>query len=177
MIEYYRFTDKEIKTLLKSMVIIIDTNEQVYEHISQWFDKKKIPYIRRKINCGDYSFYLPANSELGINRDLYFTDDISIERKANLVELSGNFSERTRIENEFMRHKGKMTLLIENAGYSDIVEHNYETEYRPNSYLGTLHSFSARYDIPFIFMENNKYSGKFIYETFYYWLRNYLLNR
>lgn len=178
MIEYYRFTDKELKTLLKSMVILIDTRENVNEHITKWLNSKKIPYKVKKIDAGDYSFYLPANPELGIIRDLYFTDKISVERKANLVELSGNFTnDRTRIETEFIRHKGKMILLIENASYEDIIKHNYKTEYEPASFLATLHSFSERYNIPFTFIKDNKYSGQFIYYTFYYWLRNYLLNR
>ncbi len=35
---------------------------------------------------------LPANPELGITRDKYFYDEITIEKKANLEELSANFS-------------------------------------------------------------------------------------
>lgn len=178
MIDFYRYTDTEVKKLLKSMVILVDTREQVNHHITSWFDSKKIPYKVDKVETSDYSFFLPVNPELGIVRDLYFTDRISIERKANLVELSGNFTnDRVRIENEFIRHKGKMILLIENAEYVDIINHNYKTEYKPVSFLATLHSFSERYDIPFTFMKDNKCSGQFIYYTFYYWLRNYLLNR
>lgn len=179
MIKQYRYTDKELKELLKSIVIIIDTAEEVYEHISSWFDSKKIPYVRQKLNFADYSFYLPANPELGVMRDLYFTDEVSIERKAHLEELSSNFvgTERIRIENEFRRHQGRMTLLIEGAEYQDIINHNYKTEYKPASFLGTLHSFSDRYDVPFVFMKDNKYSAQYIYYTMYYFLRNYLLNR
>ena len=147
------------------------------EHLIEFFNKKDIPYVSKKIEYGDYSFYLPANPELGIIRDLYFSDKIAIERKASLEELSGNFTnDRLRIESEFIRHKGKMILLIENADYSDILKHNYKTEYTPASFLATLHSFSERYDIPFTFMKDNRYSGQFIYFTFYYWLRNFLLH-
>ena len=178
MIDFYKYTDKELKTLLKSMVMIIDSNEQVFEHISDWFTAKKIPFVIQNMDFADYSFYLPANPELGIVRDLYFTNKITIERKKNLVELSGNFTnDRLRIESEFIRHKGKMILLIEDAEYLDIIKHNYRTEYKPESFLATLHSFSERYDIPFTFMKDNKCSGQFIYYTFYYWLRNYLLHK
>lgn len=178
MIDFYKFTDKELKILLKSIIIITDTREQENSHILRWFDEKKIPYSTQKMEYGDYSFMLPANPELVIVRDLYFTGKVSIERKASLEELSGNFTnDRLRIESEFIRHKGKMLLLIENADYMDIINHNYRTEYKPVSFLATLHSFSERYDIPFTFMKDNKCSGQFIYFTFYYWLRNYLLNR
>lgn len=178
MIEYYRYSDKELQTLLKSIIIIIDSREQQSDHITQWLDSKKIRYIVKKIDSGDYSFMIPANLELGIGRDLYFTDKISIERKGSLEEVSGNFTnDRLRIESEFIRHKGKMFLLIENANYTDIIKHNYKTEYAPVSFLATLHSFSERHDIPFIFMKDKRCSGQFIYLTFYYWLRNFLLNR
>jgi ERCC4-type nuclease len=178
MVDLYRFNDKELQLLLKSITIVIDTRETSFAHITKWFDDKKIPYITQKIESADYSFYIPAAPELGIARDLYFTDKISIERKGDLVELSGNFTgDRLRIESEFIRHKGKMILLIEDADYADIIKHNYRTEYKPESFLATLHSFSERYDIPFTFMKDKKCSGQFVYYTFYYWLRNFLLHK
>jgi ERCC4-type nuclease len=178
MIEYYKYTDKELQSLLKSIVILIDSNEQVYEHITEWLEGKKLPFARQNLDFGDYSFYVPSNPGLGIIRDLYFTDKITVERKKDLTEISGNFAqERTRIENEFIRHKGKMILLIEDAEYVDIVKHNYRTDYKPESFLATLHSFSERYDIPFTFMKDKKCSGQYIYYTFYYYLRNFLLHK
>jgi ERCC4-type nuclease len=178
MIDFYRYSDKELQTLLKSIVIIVDSREQDASHVTKWFDEKKIPHTEQKIDSGDYSFMLPAAPELGIVRDIYFTDKVSIERKGDLVELSGNFTnDRLRIESEFIRHKGKMILLIEDAEYSDIIKHNYRTEYKPESFLATLHSFSERYDIPFTFMKDKKCSGQYIYFTFYYWLRNFLLHK
>jgi len=178
MINFYRYTDKELQILLKSIVVIVDSRENENSHIIKWFDEKKIQYITQKIESGDYSFYLPAAPELGIVRDLYFTDKISVERKANLVELSGNYTnDRLRIESEFIRHKGKMILLVEDADYADIIRHNYRTEYKPESFLATLHSFSERYDIPFTFIKDKKCSGQFIFYTFYYWLRNFLLHK
>ena len=178
MLEMFKYTDKEIKTLLKSIVILIDSRENVNQHITKWFEEKKIPYRVEKLETADYSFLISANPELGIPRELYFTDEIKIERKASLEELSGNFTnDRLRIESEFIRNKGKCTLLIENADYSDIISHKYKTEYNPSSFLATLHSFSDRYDIPFIFIKDNKCSAQFIYYTFYYHLRNYLLGK
>lgn len=178
MIDFYKFTDKELKILLKSMVILVDTRENVNIHITSWFDSKNIPYKSMKLDFGDYSFMVPANPELGIIRDLYFSDKIAVERKAHLEEFSGNLTaDRTRLENEFIRGNGKVKLLIEKASYEDILAHNYKTEYNPLSYIASVHSFSERYNIPVTFMKNNKSSAQFIFYTFYYWLRNYLLNR
>jgi len=93
----------------------------------------------------------------------------------SLEELSGNFSQqRDRFEKEFILHKGKMYLLIENANYEDICNGNYKTEYNKKSYLGSLHSFANRYNINIMFMPNNQYSGLYIWATFYYHLRNIL---
>lgn len=178
MINFYKFTDKELKMLLQSMVIIVDSREQKNLHITSWFDSKNIPYKVMKLEFGDYSFYIPSNPELGINRDLYFTDKIAVERKAHLEELSGNFTvDRSRLENEFIRGNGNVKLLIERASYEDIIAHNYKTEYNPLSFIASLHSFSDRYNIPVTFMKDNKLSAQFIFYTFYYYLRNYLLNR
>ena len=178
MIDFYKFTDKELKILLKSMVILVDSRENVNQHITTWLDSKNILYKIMKLNYGDYSFMIPANPEMGIVRDLYFTDKIAVERKAHLEEISSCFTiTRTAFENEFIRGNGKVKLLIERASYEDIIAHNYKTEYNPASFLASLHSFSERYNIPVTFMKDNKFSGQFIYFTFYYHARNFLLNR
>lgn len=178
MIEYYRYTDTEIKKLLKSIVVVQDTREQEASHITSWFDEKKIPYVTQKLETADYSFFLPQNEELGIVRDLYFSDKISVERKGSLEEVSGNLcNDRLRFESEFIRSKGKVHLLIENACYEDIIGHKYRTEYKPVSFLASLHSFADRYNFSITFMKDKSFSGQFIYLTFYYFLRNYLLNR
>jgi predicted ATP-grasp superfamily ATP-dependent carboligase len=48
VIDFYRYTDKELQTLLKSIVIISDSREQQADHITKWFDEKKIPHITQK---------------------------------------------------------------------------------------------------------------------------------
>ena len=179
MIDFYRYTDKELKELLKSIVILVDTREQKNQHLINYWDSKKIQHETMKLDFGDYSFKIPANEDLGITRDLYFDSEIAIERKAHLEELSGNLCQgRTALENEFIRaNNSNLYLLIENASYEDIVTHNYKTEYNPKSFVASLFSFADRYDFSINFIKDNKFSGQFIYFTFYYYLRNYLLNR
>lgn len=172
----YKYTDSEIKALLKSLIVLVDTREQVNKHIIDYFDKKEILFKEAKLDFGDYSFMLPANQELGIHRDLYFTNEIVIERKGNLEELSGNLTkDRTRIESELLRSKGKVLLLIEGASYEDIVQHNYNTQYNPKSFIATLKAFECRYNMNTSFI-HKPFTGNFIYFTFYYFLREYLKN-
>jgi ERCC4-type nuclease len=174
MLEKYKYTENEQKELLKSMVIIIDSREKINSHITEYFDKHNIPYITKALPFGDYSFMIPKNEVLSIQRELYFSNDIIIERKANAEELSSNFSQsRTRFEEEFATSKANTKyLLIEECNYSDIVDGKYKTQYNSKSYLGSIHSFNQKYGLQVVFMPDNKYSPIFIYGTFQYYFRN-----
>lgn len=175
MIKKYYYTDKEKNQLLKSIVPIVDTREQQNTHITDWFDKKKIQWKSKALKQGDYSFYLPANPELNIDRDLYFDKEIIIERKNSADELAVNFSKhRTRFEEEMATFPGKKYLLIENCTYGDIVSGNYRSEYAAKSYAATLHTFNHRYDLEIVYMPDKQLSGMWIYSTFLYWLREVL---
>jgi ERCC4-type nuclease len=169
----YRYTETEQKKLLMSLIVLIDTREQKNQHIISYLDKKKIEYKSKKLDFGDYSFMLPANEELGIMRDIYFNNQIAVERKSSLTELSNNFTHnRTQFENELIRSdKGKLILLLENSrGYEDMIQHNYRTQYNPKSFLATLHTFQHRYNIEIVFIRP-ELTGCYLYKCFYYWLR------
>lgn len=159
----FRYSDKEIKQILREAIVVVDTREQKCGHIIEYFNEKKINYAFEKLDYGDYT--LKANLP-HLQRPYYLQDRCVIERKANLNELSGNFTQaRDRIESEFLRVRGIMYLLIENSRYQDILNHNYNTKYLPQSYMGTLKAFEARYDLRIMHMDEIQYSGDFIYRT------------
>lgn len=174
MLEKYNYTETEQKEILSSMVILVDSREKENSHITEYFDKHKIPYKKKALSNADYSFYLPANEKLSIPRDLYYNGEIIIERKRNLEELSGNFCQtRTRFEEEFATCTAKKKyLLVENANYQDVVNGNYDTKYNSKSFLGTLHSFNHKYDLQIMFLPDDSYSPIYIYGVFQYYLRN-----
>ena len=154
------------------MVIYIDTREKKNDHIVAWLEKNKIRYQRKSLSNGDYSFYLPKNEKLGISRDTSFEDEIMIERKANLDELSGNLTGgRARFKEEMATFSGKKYLLIENANYSDIYTGNYKSKLNKKSYLASLHIFNHFYGLEVMFMPDPKHSAAYIYGTFFYYLR------
>jgi ERCC4-type nuclease len=168
------YTDKQIKEIIDSIVILIDSREKVNSHIKMWLKSKKIPFEILKLDFGDYSFYIPKNDKLGIFEDIYFNNELAIERKANAEEISGNFTEeRERFEREFTRGCGKIRLLIEDSSYSNICDGEYGTKLNPQSFTGSLHSFQEKYNTPFFFIDK-QYSGIYIYNTFKYYLRNQL---
>lgn len=170
----YKYTENEEKELLNSIVILVDTREKVNDHITQYFEKHEIPYKKKALKNGDYSFYVPKNEKLGIFRDTYFNDEIFVERKANLEELSSNLStKRADFEEELAVAKAKKKyLLIESSNYSDVVNGNYNTEYNKKSYLGSIHSFNHKYNLEIVFMPDCAYSPIFIYGVMQYYLRN-----
>ena len=175
MLEFYKFTDKESKELMKSMTILVDTREKENRVILDYFDKAKVKYEIRKLDYGDYSVKLGKNEDLGILRDLYFDKQVVIERKGSLDELAGNLTtERDRLKKELSLAPKDKVIMIEGCSYSDLVEGNYRSQFAVKSFLGSLHSLWFAYDAPFFFVDNKKWSGAFIQGFFTYWLKNYL---
>lgn len=171
-----KYKDKEVKEILETMVIIIDSREKVNHWVTEKYDKQEIKYEVRKLNHGDYSFYIPKNEKLDISEETSFENHISIERKNSLDELAGSITkDRERFKREYERHEGKMILMIEDGTYGGICKADYRSRIKPLSYLATLHSWQHKFDVPFVFVEKD-YSAQYIYYTFYYWLKVYLEN-
>ena len=169
MLGQYKYTEKERKEILKSMVILVDTREQENKHILEILDKKKISYKIKKLDYGDYSFYVPENKELGIMRDTYFDNMIAIERKNSLEELSNNLTrERSAFENEFIRAHNdncKFIVMVEVGGLKEIAAHAYRTNLGEKAYFASVLSFEQKYDAQFIWHMKD-IAGKYIYERF-----------
>lgn len=168
----YKYTDKELKQLLRSLVILVDTREQKNRHITDWFDKNNISYKSQALSNGDYSVMIPKCEELNIMRDLYFDKECMIERKRNLDEIGSNFSTyRTRFEEELATYSGKKYLLIENASYMDLLNGKFRNELSVKSFIATLHTFNHRYNIEVFFNPQDSTSGAWIYYTLLYYIR------
>ena len=167
----YRYTEKELDDLFDSIVLLVDSREQKNSHILNWMNEYKrgdgtigIQHRRKKLESGDYSFFLPASREHAVLKDVYFDNLLVIERKQDLDELSGNLTVyRDRFNNEFSRSTArKFHLVIEGGSYRDICEHRYISAMTPKSYLASLLAFQEKYDIHIHFI-NNRHSGEFIH--------------
>lgn len=161
-----KLSDTTIQKLLKTAIVLVDTREQENGHILAYLESHKIPYQVKKLDTGDYGLLLPKNDELGIYNDLEL--QTVVERKGSLDELISNMcKDRTRLENEFIRgQRMDMTLLIENATYSDIINQNYRSQMTPQSAAASLMTFRARYGFNIVFVSKAE-SGVFIYHTLY----------
>ena len=180
----YRFTDTEIKKLMKeNFMILYDTREQVNknQHILDYFDKKKINYKRQLINEGDYTAIITKCEKMGIYRDLYFP--IGVERKNSVDELAGNLAEKTdthddiRLMRELRRaqEKGiKMFLIVEDEnGRKKIITGDYRSQYLPLSFMRRLRSLQNQFLNGTSFINKND-SGEEIFEILRCGIRNFL---
>jgi len=158
--------------LLKNVIVLVDTREQENEHITAYFDRKKIEWRKQKLGFGDYTLLLKANPDFGIMHDVIL--DYAVERKASLEELSGNISlDRNRFESELWRANKNMALVIENNSIDNIVMHNYLTKYNEQSFLASIFTFMHRYALAPIFTSKENV-GKIIFMILFYRMRDEL---
>ena len=167
--------DSEIKKIFTNYTIIVCDSREKDKSIQETYNKFNIHNTTEKLNYGDYSIKIIPNPILKNKEDILF--NISVERKASLDELAGNLTRgKDRFFNEMERCKndnGTMVIMIEDASYDDIVQHNYRSELSPKAFLALLHTIYSRYGIPFIFIDK-KASSFFIYNYLKYFCREWL---
>lgn len=169
--------DTQIKKLFKdSTYIVIDTREKD-NYIKDTLEKFGIKYRVKKLDYGDYGIEIDKNEELGILEDIRLK--VAVERKGSLEEISGNLTKgQKRFYNEMQRaidDDSLMVIMIEDATYSDVVNENYKTNLTNKQFLGLLHGITAKYGVPFIFVDK-KDAPLFIYNVLKYYAREYLKN-
>lgn len=157
--------------------IIVDSRENVNQHITDAFEKHEVDYEVKKVEVGDYSMYVP---------EFDYTCKMNIERKASLSELAGNLMEsrdennHNRFERELIKAKElgiKVVIMIEEEcnenWYENLINHRYRSKLNPNSFRGMLMSLSSRYDVSIVGIPK-QYAGSFIFNTLAYQLREEL---
>ena len=117
MLDKFKYTDKELDELVKSLTILVDTREKNNQHLLDYWDDKGINHKKKALSYGDYSFMIPKNEDLNIPRDIYFDGEVIIERKGSLEEISGNLTkERDRLEiiihNIIRSHSGLLYIAF-----------------------------------------------------------------
>lgn len=164
-------TNFEIDDCLRSLQIIVDTREQPSKRAQKRYEAFQCPYIRQKLNYGDYAynFKLPSGKWL-YDENKPVSADVVIERKADLNELSQCFCQsRKRFEEEFKRAAEKgatVYLLVEDASWENIINGKYSTKFNAKAYTSSMLAWIARYNIKPIFCKSET-SGKLIKEILY----------
>ncbi|PEK87938.1 ERCC4 domain-containing protein [Bacillus toyonensis] len=170
---HYSYSESELKNILSTLEIIVDTREQKNQHVLDYFRKKKVPFKIRTMKTGDYSAMIPRNPEMGIMKDTYLTS--VIERKNGVDELVQSIKDRSRFENELIRaSKHPFVLIVEDLeGYQKILNGTYRSKYEPKSLLGSLKTFEVRYGFSTVFIDPIT-TGNYIYHHFLYMARELL---
>lgn len=165
-------TDKELGDILDSVVVIVDTREQKNAHITSYLIANEIPYVERKLDTGDYSFFLKGYGYLGLD------ESVLVERKNSWNEIIGNFtSGRERFVNEFERIGEGVTMhvVIEGATLTQLYNQTYRSKVPPQSILASLLTFNIRYDAH-VWFPRVVESPRLIHNLLYYGLREKLKN-
>lgn len=138
---------------------IFDTREQKNAHIKAYFDRHGIPYIEKKLDCGDYMI------EGGT---------VSVDRKRSLDELSTNLlnpQDKKRFMREVRRAREagiQLVVLCEHGGkikcLQDVV--TWESAYSPvkgRAMVDAMHRLTVSYGVRFEFCSKRS-TGKRIVE-------------
>ena len=176
----YKFKEKELKEILKHLVVIVDTREQANRHILDSFDKLKVKYKIGKLDFGDYSAMLPLGSFEGQTKDIYFDRLIVIERKNGIDEIAGNLKDDVRLNTELAhlnKYGIKYYIFIEDKNFDDnIRKGNFRSQYNKVSLYARLKTIEARYNT-IIRPVSKEFVGSEIYNTLKYYIREQLKNR
>lgn len=127
-------------------IILVDTREQDL-HILKVLDSLNIPYKRKKLNYGDYSFEWNGVS---------YENKIVVERKGSLDEIIGNFTKgRERFKREFERAKGCKVILMIEAGLEQLEAKEYRSRMSPNDLVKFLKTWSNKFQLETTFVNKS----------------------
>lgn len=156
----------EVESILKTMIIWIDSREQATEQSKRRYADFGVPWERGKLDFGDYSavFTLPDGAEFSLK------DKAVVERKMDLSEACGCFThDRPRFTREFERAKAanaKIYLLIEEANWEKAYNGKYRSQMKPQALVASMLAWLARYDCQII-MCRAESSGHLIHDILY----------
>ena len=174
----YKLSDKELKDVLKNLTILVDSREKSNKHIIEWFKAKEVSYKVQKLDFGDYSAMLPKGSIKGIDRDIYFTTSVCIERKANIDEMAMNLKDKAiRLKNEllsFNKYGIKYFIFVEDALFHKHIRNgNYRSQYDSKTLYARFKGIESEFDTIIVPIDK-EYIGSEILNTLYYQVRNIL---
>lgn len=135
----------EVQNALDTLTLLVDTREQDTPRFRKRMSAVCLPYVRQKLDFGDYSARITMPN--GVQRD--FAQDFAIERKMSIDELAQNLTRgRARFEREFFRARkagAKIYLLVEGADWDKIYTGRYRTKMHPNALSASMVTWLARY--------------------------------
>lgn len=156
----------EIEQALETLTLIVDTREHQTEQFNRRLKLIGLPYVREKLDFGDYS----VRCKLPSGEGLSLADKVVIERKMSLDELAQCYTrDRKRFKAEFERAKeasAKIYLLVENASWEMAYDCKYTSRVLPKALVASMTAWLARYNCQLIMCQRDT-AGLLIKEILY----------
>ncbi len=162
----------DIKKVLDSFEILVDSREQDTDRAQRRYKSFGVPYTQRvTLSYGDYTY----NATLPNGKKIF---DISktikplcaIERKMDLDELAGCYTRsRQRFQKEFekaLENGCRIYLICENANWENLLNGKYRSKLNPNAFMASEIAWMIRYNMNVIFCKAET-SGRLIKEILY----------
>lgn len=176
-----KYTPFELEQMLESMVVLVDTREQPGDRFDKRMRSLGCPYIRQKLDFGDYSLKYTDTE----GNEVSLADRIAIERKMDLNELALCFGkERDRFKREFLRareHGASLYLIVEDESWEKAYSGNYgggprfRSRYAPKAMIASINAWEQRYDLHVRFCKQET-TGRMIRDILHYHLKEVLQN-
>lgn len=170
------YSPAQIEHALSSIEILVDTREQDTEAFQKRMEGLGRPFVRRKLDYGDYSAqYVDRDGQTASLERVAV-----IERKMSLDELCNCFTrDRGRFQREFERAKAdrcRIHLIVENDNYERMRHGKYRSKLAPRSLVASYLSWSVRYNMQLHFCKAET-TGWLTSEIMHYELREHLLSQ
>lgn len=134
-------------------MIIIDSREKKYSHITEYFDAHDVDYKVEKLGTGDY-----------INSD---NPTVIVDRKQNLQEICTNLSKGKENVSRFTREckrafdaKLRFVVLIEGTNYRELNQiKDWKSKYSKHTgrwLLGEMFRLTMAYKVEWILCRKNE---------------------
>lgn len=149
------------------MIIECDTRQQKQKHITSYFDKQEIKYIRNKLYAGDYK--------------IIDSTKVIIDTKKDLMEVCNNLartSEHNRIKSEIEKAREIgcerfVFLITEDYIYKLEDVHKWRipinwktkqprTQVKPETLQKIMLTMQEKYNIEFVFCRKNEMGEKIV---------------
>ena len=127
--------------------IIVDSRERDIKGILDYFKQNNIPFVRKKLDFGDYS-----------TADL----KVIIERK-RVGELAGNLAskDKARFYREFKRAIGYKMIVMVEGSWDDVRQHNYRSSISPTDLESRIKTWANHFMFKVEFVPKED-AGEFI---------------
>lgn len=157
-------TAVDVLNALGGMVLIVDTREQRTPAMDRRLKQIGVPYVREKLNAGDYSAKFPMPD------GTWYQLPVAVERKMNPDELAMCYCKgRGRFQREFERAQAdgvKLYLLLESTSWEVIYSGKYRSKMTPQAFTASILAWLARYNCQ-ILMCSQLTTGRLIHDVLF----------